>query len=159
LTLLFLRFTRGMLRTPLLASKQAQRRVRRRLTSIMKVYSFQLEIFRSLNAAFVAFHTRNATHSTFIFETSPAARKTPAYVDVDRNFFPDGNILKFKRRFVAFHTRNTTHASFSFETSPAARKTPPYVDFDRNFFPDGDISTFKRCFCCISHEEYNACHF
>jgi hypothetical protein len=58
-----------------------------------------LEIFRRLNAAFVAFHTRNATHSTLIFETGPAARKTPPYVDFDRHFFPDGDISTFKRCF------------------------------------------------------------
>jgi hypothetical protein len=118
-----------------------------------------MEILRRLNAVSTAFHTPNPTHATFIFETRPGARKTPAYVDVDRNFFPDGDILKFKRRFVAFHTRNTTHSTFSFETSPAARRTPAYVDFDRNFFPDGDISTFKRCYCCISHVKSKARHF
>jgi hypothetical protein len=88
-----------MQRTALLSSKQAQRLVKRSLTSIMNVFSFQLEMFRSLNADFVAFHTRNATHSTLIFETSPAARKTPPYVDNERIFFPDGGISTFKRRF------------------------------------------------------------
>jgi hypothetical protein len=61
--------------------------------------------------------------------------------------------------FTAFHTPNTTHSTFSYETSPADRETPPFAGFDRNFFPVGDISSFKRCFYCISHAEYNACHF
>jgi hypothetical protein len=157
--LLLLHFTRGMQRTPLLSSKHALRLVKRSHTSISTVISFLMEIFRRLNAAFVAFHTRNTTHASFSFETSPAARKTPPCVDNERIFIPDGDISSFKRRFVAFHTRNTTHASFSFETSPAARKTPPYVDNKRIFFPVGDISKFERCFCCISHEECNAQHF
>jgi hypothetical protein len=168
--------------------------------------SFQLEVFLRLNAVFTAFHTRNTTHATFSFETSPAARKTPPYVDNERIFFPVLDISTFKRcfycisheeynarhlnfeqaqrlvkrrltsimnvfsfqmeifrrinaAFVAFHTPNTTRATFSFEASPTAGKTPPYIDIERIFFPVGDISTFKRCFCCISHEEYNARHF
>jgi hypothetical protein len=153
-----LHFTRGIKRTPLLASKQEERRVKRRHTSIWIVISFLMGIFRRLNAVSTAFHTPNPTHATFSFETSPAARKTPPCVDNERIFFPDGDISSFKRRFVAFHTRNTTHASFSFETSPAARKTPPYVDFDRNISPVGDISTFKCSFCCISYEECNSQH-
>jgi hypothetical protein len=97
LNAVLLHFTRGIQRTPLLASKQAQRLVKRRLTSILNVFSFQLEIFRRLNAAFVAFHTRNGTHSTFSFETGGAARKILPYVDFDRHFFPDGDISTFKR--------------------------------------------------------------
>jgi hypothetical protein len=88
--LLLLHFTRGVQRKPLLASKQAQWLVKRRLTSIMNVFSLVLDKFRRLNAAFVAFHTRNATHTTFSFETSPAARKMPPYVDNERVFFPIG---------------------------------------------------------------------
>jgi hypothetical protein len=97
---------------PLLASKQDQRIVKRSLSSIMTVISLLLEIFRRLNAV-----------------------------------------------FTAFHTPNTTHATFSFETRPADRETPSFVDFERNFFPVGIISSFKRCFYCISHAEYNTCHF
>jgi hypothetical protein len=58
-----------------------------------------LEIFRRPNAAFVAFHTSNTTHTTFSFETSPAARKTPPYVDYERIFLPVGDISTFKRCF------------------------------------------------------------
>jgi hypothetical protein len=79
--------------TSLLASKQAERLAKYCLMSILIVFSIQLEIFRRLNAASVAFHTRNTTHTTFSFETSPAARKTPPYDDFDRNFFPDGEII------------------------------------------------------------------
>jgi hypothetical protein len=141
-----LHFTRGIQRTPLLASKQAQQLVERSLTSIMNVFSFQLEISRRVNAAFVAFHTRNTTHTTFSFETSTAARKTPPYVDNERIFFPVGDISTFKRCFVAFHTRNTTHTTFSIETSASDSKTVPIFGFEHNFFPVGDTSTFKRCF-------------
>jgi hypothetical protein len=97
---------------PLLDSKEDQRLVKRRLSSILTVISFLLEIFRRLNAV-----------------------------------------------VTAFHTPNTTHATFRFETRPAATETPLLVDFDRNSSPVGDISSFKRCFYCISHAEYNACHF
>jgi hypothetical protein len=82
-----LHFTRGIQSTPLLASKQDQRLGKRRLTSIMNVFSFQLEIFRCLNAAFVAFHTRNTTRTTFSFSTIESARKTPPLVDNERIFF------------------------------------------------------------------------
>jgi hypothetical protein len=86
-----------MQRTPLLASKQAQRLVKRRLTPTVNVFSFQMEISRHLNAAFVAFHTPNTTHTTLSFETSAAARKTPPYVDNERIFFPVGDISTFER--------------------------------------------------------------
>jgi hypothetical protein len=81
-----------MQRARLLASKQAQRLVKRQVTSIMNVFSFQLEIFRRLNAAFVAFHMPTATRATFSFEKSPAARKAPPYIDNERIFFPVGDI-------------------------------------------------------------------
>jgi hypothetical protein len=116
-------------------------------------------IFRRLIAAFAAFHNRNTTHTTFSNETSPAARDTPPFADFDRIFFPVGIFRRLNADFTAFHTPNTTNGTFSNETSPAARITLPFVDFDPNFFPVLDISTFKRCFCCISHEEYNAHHF
>jgi hypothetical protein len=112
-----------------------------------------MEIFRRLNAVSTAFHTPNTTHATFSFETSPAALKTPSFVDFDRNFFPDGDTSTSKRCFYCISHAESNARHFCFEASPAARKTPSFVDFNRNFFPDGDISTFKRCFCCISHEE------
>jgi hypothetical protein len=88
-----------MQRPRLLASKQAQRLVKRRLTSLMNVFSFFLEVFRRLNAAFGAFHTPNTTRATFSFATSRAARKTPPYVDNERIFFPVSHISTFNRWF------------------------------------------------------------
>jgi hypothetical protein len=88
-----------MLRTPLLASKQAQRRVRRRLTPLMNVFSFFFEILRRLKAAYVAFHTPNTRRATFSFETIASARKKRPYVDNERIFFPVHDISSFKRCF------------------------------------------------------------
>jgi hypothetical protein len=81
-----------MQRTPLLASKEAQRLVKRRLTTAMNIFSVQFEIFRRLKAAFVAFHTPNTTRATFSFETIASARKTPPYAVNERIFFPFGDI-------------------------------------------------------------------
>jgi hypothetical protein len=142
-------FTSRIKRTPLLASKLAQRLVKRRLTSILIVISFLMEIFRRLNAVSTAFHTPNPTHATFSFETSPADRKTPPYVDNERIFFPVGDISKFERCFCCISHEECNALHFYLRNKTAARKTPPYVDFDRNFYPDGDILTFKRCFCCF----------
>jgi hypothetical protein len=155
----FVAFHTSIQPPPLLASKQAQRLVKRSLNTIMNVFSFQLEIFRRLNAVFTAFHTSNTTHTTFRFQTSPAPRKTVPFVAFDHNFFPVGGISTFKRCFCCISHEYTTPTTFSFETGSAARKTPPYVDNDRIFFPVGDISTYKRCFYCISHEQHNAHHF
>jgi hypothetical protein len=73
-TLILLNFTRRIQLTPLLATKQDQRLVKRRLSSILTVFSFLLEIFRRLNSVFTASHTPNTTHATFSNDTSPASR-------------------------------------------------------------------------------------
>jgi hypothetical protein len=148
-----------MQRTALLSSRQVQQVVKRRITSILIVISFLMDIFRRLNAAFAAFDKPNTTHASFSFETSTATRKTPPYVDNERIFFPDGDILTFKRCFCCFSHEECNAQHFYLRNKPAARKTPPYVDNERIFFPVGDISKIERCFCCISHEECNAQHF
>jgi hypothetical protein len=94
-----LHFTGGIQRALLFASKQAQQLVKGRLTSILTVFSFELEIFRSLNVGFDAFPIQNTTRATFSFETLPAAGKTLPYVYFDRIFFPVGDISSFKRCF------------------------------------------------------------
>jgi hypothetical protein len=83
--------------TPLLATKQDQRLVKRRLSSILTVFSFLLEMFRRFNADFTVFETPNTTRATFSFETSASARKTLPYVDFDRSFFLVRDISTFKR--------------------------------------------------------------
>jgi hypothetical protein len=83
--------------TPLLATKQDQRLVKRRLSSILTVFSFLLEMFRRFNADFTVFETPNTTRATFSNETRPAARKTPPFVDFDRIFFPVADISTYKR--------------------------------------------------------------
>jgi hypothetical protein len=65
----------------------------------LTVFSSLLEIFRSLNVVFDAFHIPNTTRATFSFERLPAAGKTLPYVYFDRNFFPVGDISTFKRCF------------------------------------------------------------
>jgi hypothetical protein len=76
----------------------------------MNVFSFQMEKFRCINAAFVAFHTPNTTRATFSFETSPAAGETPPYVDNERIFFPDGDNSTFKRCFCCIsHAEYNAH--------------------------------------------------
>jgi hypothetical protein len=71
----------------------------RRLSLILTVISFLLEMFRRLNAVFAAFDTSNTTHAKFSIETSPAARETPPFDDFDRYFFPALDISTFKRCF------------------------------------------------------------
>jgi hypothetical protein len=85
--------------TPLFATKQAQRLVKLCLLSILTAFSFLLEIFRRLNAAFAAFHTPNTTRATFSFETSASARKTLPFSDFYRIIFPVGDISTFKHCF------------------------------------------------------------
>jgi hypothetical protein len=101
-------FIRRIQPTPLLAKKKAQWLVKRRRSSILTVFSFLLEIFRRLNAVFVAFHTPNTTHAAFSFEPSPAARKTPPFIYFVRIFCPVGDISTFNRCF-----RSISHAEYN----------------------------------------------
>jgi hypothetical protein len=93
---------------PLLDSKQAQRLVKRRLSSILTVISLLLEIFHRLNAVFTAFDTPNSTHASFSFETRPADRETQPFVDYDCNFSPVVDISAFKRCFYSI-----SHAEYN----------------------------------------------
>jgi hypothetical protein len=90
--LFLLHFTRRIQPTAHLAPKQAQRLVELCLSSILIVNSSLLDIFHRLNAVFTTFDTQNTMHGTLSISKSPAARKTPPFVDFDRNFFPVGDI-------------------------------------------------------------------
>jgi hypothetical protein len=53
--------------------------------------SFQIEIFRRLNALSTPFYAANAAHADFSVNTSPASRKTQSFLDSEENcyFVPD----------------------------------------------------------------------
>jgi hypothetical protein len=87
------------------------------------------------------FYTPNAVHADFIFEASPATRKTQSFLD-----FAEKSVISFPiemfRRLDALSTPfcapNAMHADFIDETSATTRKTQSFLDFEENcyFVPD-----------------------
>ena len=91
------------------------------------VISLVLEIFRSLNAIFIAFYTPNIVHAVIAVETSTAARKSLRFIRLWRNLSAISLLLVAFRRLnailIAFHTLNAVQAVFSVETDTAAHKS------------------------------------
>jgi hypothetical protein len=71
------------------ASKQAQQLSKFNLSSISSktVISFLIEIFRCFDALSTPFYTSKAVNAEFTIETSPATRKTQAFLDFDENCY------------------------------------------------------------------------
>jgi hypothetical protein len=73
--------------------KQAEQLAKRNLSPISTktVISFQIEMFRRLNAQSTPFYVPNAVQADFSVETSPATRKTQSFLDFIQNcyFVPD----------------------------------------------------------------------
>ena len=92
--------------------------------------SLLLEIFRSLNAIFIAFCTPYVVHSVIIFETSRASRKSQTFTRFWRKVSVISLLLEIFRHsnaiFFAFYAPIVVHAVCSVETSTTARKSYPF---------------------------------
>jgi hypothetical protein len=126
--------------------------------------SFLIEIFRRLNAHFINFYMQNVVHTALCVGTSPAVRKSQAFVDFYQNSVISFLIEIFRRlnvHFINFYMQNVVHTALCDGTSPAVRKSQEFVDFEENcyFFPDGYISTFRHSFYSFLHAERSAHSF
>ena len=99
------------------------------------VISVLLQIFRRLNAIYIAFNTPNAMHAVFSAESSPTMRKIRPFTRYWRKLCVISVLLEIFRRLksisIAFYTLNGIHAVFSVETNPTVRKMRPFTRFWR----------------------------
>ena len=130
-------FTRRVLCTPFLASRQAQLCAKcdhlLHFDDRLSIISLLMEIFRRLNAISIAFHTPSAMHAVFGVESSRTVRKMRPFTRFWRKLWVISIMLAISLRFnaisIAFYTPNAIHAVFSVETSPTVRKMRPFTRF------------------------------
>ena len=164
-------FTRRMICTTILASKQAQLWAKcdhlLRSDDKLSAISLLLEIFRRLNAISFAFYTLSAMHAIFSLESVPTVRKirpfTRFWWQTVRYIGPAGDISTFKCYFHRilhaqwyarqFHRRNIKICTKNATIYSILTKTVGYID------SVGYIPTFKRYFYCILHTECYAHRF
>ena len=101
----------------------------------LSAISLLLEIFRLLNAIFIAFYTSNAMHAVFGVERSRPVRKMRSFTRFWRELTVISLLLEIFRRlniiFIAFYTPIAMHAVFGVETSATVRQIWPFTPFWR----------------------------
>ena len=84
--------------------------------------SLPFEIFRSLNALFIALCVRNVVHAISRVETRSDARKSQSFFDFFQNYVLFLSRLRYARRlharFTSFYMQNVVYAFSSVERRP-----------------------------------------